>query len=231
MTYVLSDIHGNERRFGSIMKQIGLKPEDTLYVLGDVVDRHPGGIRILRKLMEMPNVKMLLGNHEYMMLRALGHPVDDNLDDGRAAEHWYRNGGQVTHRSFKWQRRVVRKEIIEYLRSLPLEYDVEVGGKRYKLVHAAPAEFYDPYDLKYRNPTHFAVWRRLDREELLSTGYTLIFGHTPTAYFQPDRPMELWYGPGRIGIDCGSGYPEGDGMGRLACLRLEDGKVFYSEEG
>ena len=76
MIYVMSDIHGNERRFRSVMEQIRLQPEDTLYVLGDVIDRYPGGIRILRELMAMPNTKMLLGNHEYMMLRALGHPVD-----------------------------------------------------------------------------------------------------------------------------------------------------------
>ena len=55
MIYVLSDIHGNQRRFASIMGQINLQPEDTLYVLGDVIDRHPGGIRILRRLMAMPN--------------------------------------------------------------------------------------------------------------------------------------------------------------------------------
>ena len=76
MIYVLSDIHGNERRFNSIMKQINLQSEDTLYVLGDVIDRHPGGIRLLRRIMAMPNAKMLLGNHEYMMLRALGYPYD-----------------------------------------------------------------------------------------------------------------------------------------------------------
>lgn len=29
MTYVLSDIHGNLRRFESIMKQIDLQPDDT----------------------------------------------------------------------------------------------------------------------------------------------------------------------------------------------------------
>ena len=39
MIYVLSDIHGQKRRFESIMKQINLQPEDTLYVLGDVIDR------------------------------------------------------------------------------------------------------------------------------------------------------------------------------------------------
>lgn len=230
MTYVLSDIHGNERRFASILKQIDLKQEDTLYVLGDVVDRYPGGVRILRQLMAMPNAKLLLGNHEYMLLRALGHPCDSNADDGNAAAHWYRNGGGVTHRSWKFQRRSVRREIIDFLLALPLHYDIEVGGRKYRLVHAAPAELYDPADQKYRSPTHFAVWKRLDPMDPLPGGYTLVFGHTPTRYFQENRPMELWRGDGRIGIDCGGGYPEGDGLGRLACLRLEDGAVFYSEE-
>ena len=39
MTYVLSDIHGNLQRFKSIMTQINLQTNDTLYVLGDVIDR------------------------------------------------------------------------------------------------------------------------------------------------------------------------------------------------
>ena len=34
MNYVLSDIHGHEGRFASVMEQIRLQPEDTLYVLG-----------------------------------------------------------------------------------------------------------------------------------------------------------------------------------------------------
>ena len=70
MIYVMSDIHGNSKRFDSVLKQINLQPEDTLYILGDVVDRYPDGIRILRRIMKMPNVKMLLGNHEYMMLES-----------------------------------------------------------------------------------------------------------------------------------------------------------------
>ena len=45
--------------------------------------------------------------------------------------------------------------------------------------------------------------------------------------------MQVWYGSRMIGIDCGSGYPEAGNnseYGRLACLRLDGGKVFYSEE-
>ena len=73
MIYVMSDIHGNRRRFDSIMDQIQLQPEDKLYVIGDVIDRHPDGISILLQLMEMPNVTMLLGNHEFMMLNAIDY--------------------------------------------------------------------------------------------------------------------------------------------------------------
>ena len=229
MIYVLSDIHGNERRFNSIMKQIKLRPEDTLYVLGDVVDRHSGGIRILRKIMAMKNAKMLLGNHEYMMLRALGFPVDDNVDDGRALLHWYRNGGDVTHKHFKRIRKTLRQEIADYLHSLPRSVDVEVNGVKYKLVHAAPGEEYDG-NPRYRNPVYYAVWYRFGEDYTPAGDYTLVFGHTPTEHFQKFMPLRLWYGNRVIGIDCGCGYPEDDPYGRLACLRLDDGKVFYSEE-
>ena len=230
MHYVLSDIHGNEGRFHSILAQIKLKETDTLYVLGDVVDRHPWGLRILRQLMAMPNARLLLGNHEYMLLRALGHPVDANIDNGTALAHWYRNGGNVTHRHWKCLRKAVRREIIDYLSALPLSCDVELGGNHYKLVHAAPEELWDTNtDPRYLTRTHFAVWRRLDPADPIPEGYTLIFGHTPTGHFQDCVPMEVWYGENRIGIDCGCGYP-GNGPGRLCCLRLEDGKVFYSQE-
>lgn len=232
MHYVLSDIHGNERRFRSVLAQIRLQPEDTLYVLGDVVDRYPGGVRILRQIMAMSNAKMLLGNHEYMMLRALGFPYDTCVEDGTAMAHWYRNGGDETHRYWKRIRKTIRQEVVDYLLSLPLHFDVTVNGIAYKLVHAAPAEEYND-DIRYPTAAQYAVWRRLPFDYPLPGNYVLIFGHTPTKYFQDKKPMEVWYGEQRIGIDCGSGFPEGNPggpFGRLACLRLEDGKVFYSQE-
>ena len=62
MTYVLSDIHGHLRRFRSVLEQIRPGPEDVLYVLGDVIDRHPDGIRLLTALMASPYVRMIPGN-------------------------------------------------------------------------------------------------------------------------------------------------------------------------
>lgn len=115
MLYVISDIHGNLRRFKSILSQINLQPDDTLYILGDVIDRHSDGIRIHRLIMASPNMKMLLGNHEYMMLRALGVPYDESdwgasYDPSDCLYVWYRNGGGVTHRHIMHIRKQLRSE-------------------------------------------------------------------------------------------------------------------------
>ena len=56
MKYVVSDIHGNLENWKSILKKINLKEDDELYVLGDVIDRHPNGIDILLQIMSMKDV-------------------------------------------------------------------------------------------------------------------------------------------------------------------------------
>ncbi|MBD5474847.1 MAG: fructose-bisphosphatase class III [Lachnospiraceae bacterium] len=68
MTYVISDIHGNFEKYEDMLELIHLSDEDGLYVIGDVIDRGPDGIKILKDVMERPNAHMILGNHELMAL-------------------------------------------------------------------------------------------------------------------------------------------------------------------
>ena len=70
-TYVISDIHGQYDMFMDLLYKISFSDKDTLYILGDIIDRGPHPIKTMRKLMEMPNVICLLGNHEYMALGCL----------------------------------------------------------------------------------------------------------------------------------------------------------------
>lgn len=39
MIYVVSDIHGCYDKYQELLKKLNLGPDDTLYVLGDVIDR------------------------------------------------------------------------------------------------------------------------------------------------------------------------------------------------
>ena len=81
-TYVLSDIHGEYDLFMEMLDKIGLKDEDTLFVLGDVVDRGPDPIKTLLKLMEMPNAICIVGNHEYMAMQCIRFLEQDTDTDG-----------------------------------------------------------------------------------------------------------------------------------------------------
>lgn len=239
MIYVMSDIHGHERRFNSILKQIKLQPEDTLYILGDVIDRNPHGIRILRRIMKQANIKMLLGNHEYMMLDALYYPHEKE-DPSEASQEarfrlWYQNGGWITHCYLKHIRKELRTEVFTYLDKLPVNALVEAAGKKYLLTHAAPVCLFEKYGSKYDDEKEFAVWWRHIDEVPNNGDYVVVFGHTGTHHYQDANPLQIWYGNGIIGIDCGAAYPDGvdpwSGLrGRLACLRLDDMAEFYSEE-
>ncbi len=240
MVYVMGDIHGNMRRFQSVMDQISLQPEDMLYILGDVIDRHPDGIAILQQIMETPNMETILGNHEFMMMEALtGSYERRTREEARMnmenLELWYSNGGDATHQKFEQLTSESQNQILCYLRALPIERSVEVNGIEYLLVHAAPKSLYPEFGFGYQNEAEFAVWYRnwtVLRPEI-PENQIVVFGHTPTCYFQSGDPMEIWRKDQMMGIDCGSGFPNEPEpyvpMGRLACVRLDDMKVFYSD--
>ena len=54
MIYCMSDLHGHYENYIAMLREISFRPEDTLYVLGDVIDRGPDGIKILRDMMARP---------------------------------------------------------------------------------------------------------------------------------------------------------------------------------
>ena len=225
MIYVLSDIHGQKRRFDSIMKQIDLQPEDTLYILGDVIDRNPHGIQILRQIMKMPNVKMLLGNHEHMMLQYLSPDATDT-----EINRWNRNGNAPTLAAYLKQTLEVQERIRTYLRTRPTHLELEVGGNRFHMVHGFPGE-----------TVHDAVWTRPTMEsENPVPGCRVIIGHTQVLnMIQPEEKhreyslelenrgehLKILHTPAFINLDCGCGYDMA--IRALACLRLEDMGEFY----
>lgn len=56
MIYCISDIHGEVNRFTAMLDQIHFSTEDTLYIIGDVIDRALGGVDILKQIMAAFNM-------------------------------------------------------------------------------------------------------------------------------------------------------------------------------
>ena len=227
MTYVMSDLHGRWDLFQRMLAQIGFGAEDELYILGDVADRNRGGVRIFKAIMDAPNIRLLLGNHEHMLLHAMTDPEAKSLN-GRETNRalWYRNGGRVTQEELEEEPEDVQRRILDYIRRLPLNINVEVGGTRWLLCHASPACLFRIYGFFYPNETEFAVWHRLEPGmHFRNPADVIVSGHTPTAYFTEESPVSIFKLREDVyDIDCGCA-----GGGRLGCLRLEDRKEFYAE--
>ena len=101
MVYAVSDIHGCYDKYIDLLNEINFSPDDTLYVLGDVIDRGPDGFKIMLDMAQRPNVVNLLGNHEAMAMDALSRVLSVIQPDGgvelsrasKAAAHRARSNG------------------------------------------------------------------------------------------------------------------------------------------
>ncbi|MBQ9118962.1 MAG: serine/threonine protein phosphatase [Lachnospiraceae bacterium] len=241
-TYVMSDLHGLYKEYLQMLEQIQFSEQDKLYVLGDVIDRGPDGIRLLQDFMQRDNVVLLLGNHEDMMLAVVTLEEFSGEEYERRMFHWSQNGGDVTAHDFFCNLNYKEQaRLITYLESCPLFLpDVRVNGKQFYLVHAHPytgkawtdktitTESLADIPEEAETLKKQVLWERIDGTECFDEGSTVVFGHTPTIHYQEQLPMAFWHGSGCINIDCGCAYlARGRNEGRLGCLRLEDGAEFY----
>ena len=78
--YLIGDVQGCDSALGRLLSKIDFSPSrDTLYVLGDLVNRGPESAAVLRRLMACgDSARCLLGNHDLSLL-AVAH--------GRRAPH------------------------------------------------------------------------------------------------------------------------------------------------
>ena len=130
--------------FMELLEKIPLKDSDTLYILGDVVDRGPHPIKTLQKLKKMPNVICMVGNHELMALRCLKLLMTADAqsvfgldeEDRKDLWMWQYNGGLSTFEEFRELDAEEQQEIIEFMSDFLVYEEVSAGGRDYLLVHA-----------------------------------------------------------------------------------------------
>ena len=135
-TYVISDIHGQYDMFMELIDKIDLKQTDTLYVLGDILDRGPHPIKVLKKLMEMPNAICIVGNHEFMALECLEflmkeitdmslEELDEEMLDNLVT--WQYNGSKSTIDEFSKLESDEKQDVIDFIKEFLIYEEVAVS--------------------------------------------------------------------------------------------------------
>lgn len=229
--YAVGDIHGRMDLFAEMIERIEADDEargdaQTLVILlGDLVDRGPdsaGVIAAARDWQARRPVRILMGNHEEMFLRALG--------DASALRHFLRVGGRETILSYGIAPDAYRRLTVEELhRVLPehvpaadiaflrdMEGLIVLGD--YVFVHAGidPSR---PLDDQIEGDVRWIREPFLSHPEPLDV--CVIHGHT----IRPEVEISARRGwPNRIGIDTGAFR-----SGKLTAIGLQDTDRWFME--
>lgn len=230
MIYVISDLHGYPlEKLKKLLEKAHFDENDFLYILGDVVDRNgDGGVEILTWLLSQPNVQLILGNHEAMLLACeflFDEITEDSISsfDSEKMEiltNYQLNGGDVTLKALSKLNKASPEavaDILDYLHDAPLYEAVTAGGKDYFLVHSGIDDF--EKDKKISDyPTDAFIWAWPELDDEYFDDITTVFGHTPTKYYGEEYSNKLIKTRTWIAIDMGAG----DGVTEPVLLRLND---------
>lgn len=230
--YVTADIHGNYEKYRRLLKTIRFSAGDTLYVIGDVVDRGPEPMKVLLDMMGRPNVIPLLGNHEYMALQCLrflmteaaNKPLEEqNSDFIEGFQGWLRDGGAATVRDFCRLPAEKQRTVLEYISGFRACEEVRAGGNRYVLIHAGGLRDFSPDKPLRSYRLYDMIAARADYSRVYYPDRYLATGHTPTDTIPGNpRPGRIYRANRHIAIDCGCGFG-----GPLGGVCLDTGKEFY----
>lgn len=154
MIYVCSDIHGNYERYEAAKALLRDNGEDVLYIVGDMIDRGPDGLKILLDVMHQDYIVAMLGNHEWMMYQALVMGDEDEF----ACWTFPNNGGSVTAQAFGKLDNADQNRILRFLSNLPVAVQIDHNGKKVYLVHGcAVRECMDQDILKHTDTDPLVV--------------------------------------------------------------------------
>lgn len=231
MIYVIGDIHGDKEKYDAMMEKLAPGNDDTVFVLGDIINVGDKGIEILQDMMYKANVYPVLGEHEYMakqifpLISEFSTPEEasDKLsgENKELFEKWLSMKSVKTTEDFLALDDEGKESIIDYLSEFEPYEEITAGGKKFVLCHAGLDGFDEEKDLDEYEEKDF-VFADTDYDRIYFADKYLVTGHTPTALIDRSLTGKVYSKKRHLSIDCGCGYG-----GRLAAVCLDKLKVYY----
>jgi serine/threonine protein phosphatase 1 len=225
-TYVMSDIHGCYNTFDDMLNKIGFNKDDELILLGDYIDRGPGSIKILDRLIDLKqnnyNLICLTGNHEQMMINA--------CNDNMPAKLWTNNGGDAVLNELNVKDvNDVPNEYIHFLTFLPYYHETN----DFIFAHAG-LNMSKPDPLRDKESLIWIrSWENSDKLQDYLQGKRVIHGHTPTERSKIEKRFDLFKDKHHsvLDIDNGCVFAKRDDFefGNLCCVNLTDMELIFNK--
>lgn len=198
-TYAATDLHGMWNLWEQISEYCD--ETDTIYFLGDSIDRGVDGLRIMESLLKDKRVIYLLGNHEEFFLEVAPQLIGLNEEDILVSTNddfylWLCNGGYDTMKAFT---RLTREEQNWFLTEVHKLQDTDIyinkSDKVVHLCHAGTDPAYDKYELMTFGNMNPYTWDRKHffrpwAEDL--EDWYIVHGHTPVQHLWKERVVKSY---------------------------------------
>jgi len=216
--FVVADIHGCNRTFRQLLfNNIKLEKEDTIYLLGDYVDRGPDSKGVIDSILELKrkgfDIIPIKGNHEDMLLESINTSPDGQNYD------WL----EATLRSYRVKYpRDIPDDHLKMLETLPLYVETE----KHLLVHAGLNFSLD--DPITETSKECMLWNRKSQRVNPDKigGKKIVVGHTMVTLDVIKKSIHA----DQIQLDNGCCMGKGvEGKGNLIALELNSGDIFVQK--
>lgn len=194
---MVSDIHGNLPFLKGLLHKVGFSPDDTLFLLGDVLEKGPASLDTLHYLMELRethDVRPLCGNCDHLVLDFLRDDGGDEWFFLPYLKTWPRSilaqmgalHGLKTLET-KEQLQALRQVIGQHFQreaAYLATWPTVIRSEKLLLVHGGV----DDED----HPENMERWRCMKNDDFLGQGVrfrrTCVVGHWPVTLYDPEKP-------------------------------------------
>ena len=206
----IGDIHGESSALARLIETIGPTHEDTIVVLGDVIDRGSDSRGVIDQLIGLDRhctLILLMGNHEEMLVAALEERDDRTF--------WLMFGGQNTLDSYgikSGDPNEIPRSHLDFLKQGRQYFECDT----HFFVHAS----YDPIRPLDQQSSSTLLWEKIDPADARPhiSGKIAVLGHTPQSTMLDLGFLKC--------IDTGCGYG-----GPLTGLDVSSGTLFEDRGG
>ena len=209
--FAIGDIHGCATAMKALIEAIDPRPDDTIVVLGDVIDWGPDSRGCVQQLIDLSGrcqFILVCGNHEEMLFAA--------LESQSELRYWLNFGGDETLKSYPYRGgdEIIDREHVRFLKIQARDY---YETDEFIFVHAS----YDPNKPMSQQSNTTLQWEHVHPENMGPhfSGKPVIAGHTPHT---SGEPLDLGF-LRLIDTDASRG-------GWLTALKLRSGEVVQAHE-
>lgn len=117
---IISDIHGNVTALEAVLADIEVRGIKRVFCLGDIAGKGPGSIEAV-DIVQSRCEKVVKGNWDYIITEGMNGEFPEMLS---------------------WHNKVLGRERVEYLRSLPMYEELYFSGRLIRLCHASPDDLF-----------------------------------------------------------------------------------------